>query len=189
VKRLLLLMLILVLSVSLLACTNTSANSGNEPKLNSTEQPVDSYYGQYQMADEGFSSLVKDNKIDRDYNTESANFQKSPEFSTQGWVELESRYKELWDKELNNTYNKLIKELNEAEQKKLLEAQKVWLQFHTNESAFVLETWENLGLGSQGRVQLVMAEKERIRKRTLQLMEYYNMLGGEVEFLYKGVNK
>jgi len=188
VKKLLLLVLILVLSVSLLACTGISADSGNAPQQNSTEQAVDPYFGQYQMADKGFSSLVKDNAIDRDYETEWDKFQKSQEFSTRGWVELEARYRELWDKELNNTYNKLMEELNEAEKKKLLEAQTGWVQFHTNESAFVEAAWEELGLGSQGRIQLVTAEKDRIRERTLQLMEYYNMLGGDIEFLYKGLN-
>lgn len=146
------------------------------------------YFGQYQMAEGGFSSLVKDNEIDKDYKIESATFQKSTEFSTQGWVQLESKYSEIWDKELNNTYNKLLKKLNEAEKKKLVEAQKGWGKFHINESEFVVEAWNDLGLGTQGKVQLVMAGKDRIRERTLQLMEYYHMLGGEVEFLYKGNN-
>jgi uncharacterized protein YecT (DUF1311 family) len=188
VKRLLLLVLILALSVSLLACTSISASSGDEPQQDSMEQTIDPYFGQYQMADKGFSSLVKDNAIDRDYKTEWDKFQKSQEFSTQGWVELEARYRELWDKELNNTYNKLMKELNEQEKKKLLEAQAGWVQFHTNESEFVETAWEELGLGSQGRIQLITAEKDRIRERTLQLMEYFNMLGGDIEFLYKGLN-
>lgn len=187
-KRSLLLVLILALSVSLLACTSISANSGDEPRQNSVEQTVDPYFGQYQMTDEGFSGLVKDNAIDRDYEAEWDKFQKSQEFSTRGWIELEARYKELWDKELNNTYNKLMKELNEAEKQKLLETQAGWVQFHIKESEFVEAAWEELGLGSQGRVQLVTAEKGRIRERTLQLMEYCNMLGGDIEFLYKGLN-
>lgn len=187
-KRSLLLVLILTLSVSLLACTSISANSGDEPQQNSMEQTIDPYFGQYQMADEGFSSLVKDNAIDREYEAEWDKFQKSQEFSTQGWVELEAKYRELWDKELNNTYNKLMKELNEEEKKKLLEAQSGWVQFHMNESEFVNAAWEDFGLGTQGRVQLIIAEKDRIRERTLQLMEYYNMLGGDIEFLYKGLN-
>ncbi len=187
-KRSLLFVLILVLSVSLPACTSISANSGDEPQQGGMEQMIDPYFGQYQMADKGFSSLVKDNAIDRDYETEWDKFQKSQEFSTRGWMELEARYKELWDKELNNTYNKLMKVLNEEEKKKLLEAQDGWVKFHINESEFVEAAWEELGLGSQGRIQLVTAEKDRIRERTLQLMEYFNMSGGEIEFLYKGLN-
>jgi len=158
-----------------------------QPQQSSAEVTTeDSYFGQYQMSPDGFSNQVKDNAIDRDYKEEWDKFQKSPEFNTQSWVELENKYIGLWDKELNNTYNKLLRKLNEEEKKKLIQAQKGWLEFHTNESEFVAEAWEELGLGTQGRVQLVMAAKDRIRERTLQLMEYYYMLGGEVEFLYQG---
>lgn len=71
----------------------------------------------------------------------------------------------------------------------MVESQKGWLQYHTKESEFIVESWEDLGLGSQGRVQSAMSIKSRIRERTLQLMEYYFMLGEEVTFLYKGIDK
>lgn len=168
-----------------------------QPQQNDTAQATDdtkesiynSYFGQYQMSEEGFSNLVKDNGIDKDYKIESDKFQKSPEFNTQGWIEIENKYSKLWDKELNDVYNKLLKKLNEAKKKKLTEAQKGWVLFHINESEFVSVAWSDLGLGTQGKVQLVMAQKERLRTRTLQLMEYYHLLGGEVEFLYKGMNE
>ena len=145
-----------------------------------------SYFGQYQMSDEGFSMYVQDNVIDKNYETETTQFQQSNEFSTQGWIALESKYIEIWDNELNNIYNKLLEKLNEKEQKELREAQKGWLQYHIKESEFVVESWNDLGLGSQGKVQLSMSQKARIRQRTLQLMEYYFMVGGDVEFSYKG---
>ncbi|HYE10801.1 MAG TPA: lysozyme inhibitor LprI family protein [Patescibacteria group bacterium] len=145
-----------------------------------------SYFGQYQMSDEGFSMYVQDNVIDKNYEAETTQFQQSNEFSTQGWIALESKYIEIWDNELNNIYNKLLEKLNEKEQKELREAQKGWLQYHIKESEFVVESWNDLGLGSQGKVQLSMSQKARIRQRTLQLMEYYFMVGGDVEFSYKG---
>lgn len=160
-------------------------NTSNE-NINNQQNNESFYWGQYQMADEGFSQHIKNNAIDRDYQIESDKFQASPEFSTQGWVELEYKYVEIWDKELNDIYKKLLDRLNDEEQEKLRKAQRGWLQFHINESEFVHEAWNDLGLGSQGRVQLAMLIKERIRNRTLQLMEYYYMMGGEVEFLYKG---
>jgi uncharacterized protein YecT (DUF1311 family) len=197
------LVLILILTLILTSCENI--NESNEPVNSKPEanqpQPVNptpsekdnnvdnSYFGQYQMSDDGFSNYVKDNAIDRDYKVELAEFQESTGFNTQSWVELESKYIEIWDKELNNTYNNLLKKLNPKEQEKLREAQKGWLQYHTKESEFVAESWEDFGLGSQGRVQLVMAVKDRIRERTLHLMEYYFMLGEEVVFLYKGTEK
>jgi uncharacterized protein YecT (DUF1311 family) len=160
------------------------------PSVDDDKDNIDNlYFGQYQMSEDGFSNLVKDNAIDRDYKIESDRFQKSTEFNTQGWIEIEDKYSKAWDKELNNIYKKLLTKLNEAEKKELTDAQKGWALFHINESEFVSEAWSDLGLGSQGKVQLVMAQKERIRIRTLQLMEYYHMLGGEIEFLYKGMNE
>ena len=157
-------------------------NTKNDVNIKNT------YFGQYQMSEDGFSKSVENNAIDRDYATEFAAFQKSPEFNTQGWVELEGKYIEVWDKELNNIYNNLLKKLNEKEQEKLRESQKGWLQYHTKESEFIVESWNTLGLGSQGRVQSAMAVKDRIRERALHLMEYYFMLGEEIQFLYKGIN-
>jgi uncharacterized protein YecT (DUF1311 family) len=155
-------------------------------KAKSEETIDNSYFGQYQMSDEGFSMYVQDNVIDKSYEAETTQFQQSNEFSTQGWIALESKYIEIWDNELNNIYNKLLEKLNEKEQKELREAQKGWLQYHIKESEFVVESWNDLGLGSQGKVQLSMSQKSRIRQRTLQLMEYYFMVGGDVEFSYKG---
>ncbi|MDF2523864.1 MAG: hypothetical protein K0R31_1505 [Clostridiales bacterium] len=164
-------------SSSITSKTNIAKSEGNMDS---------SYFGQYQMSDEGFSKYVEDNAIDKNYEIETTQFQKSSEFSTQGWITLEGKYIEIWDNELNAIYNKLLEKLNEKEQEKLREAQKGWLQYHMYESAFIVEAWDDLGLGSQGKVQLSMAQKTRIRERTLMLMEYYFMLGGDVEFLYKG---
>jgi len=202
------LIILLVLSLTLTSCVNVTKSkvpNNTQPETDLTQQisPVpakddnnksdgnieNSYFGQYQMSDEGFSKYVKDNSIDKDYDVELTNLQESPEFSTQGWIELESKYIDAWDKELNNTYNNLLEKLNEKEQEKLREAEKGWLQYHTKESEFITESWDDLGLGSQGRVQAAMLVKSRIRERSLQLMEYYFMLGEEVAFLYKGIDK
>lgn len=201
-KYLVVLLAALMLFTGCVKVDNTKERDNAEPEIsqpqqNDTVQPADDnknnnddpYFGQYQMTDEGFSELVKNNAIDRDYANEMAEFQESTEFSTNGWIQLESKYSKLWDNELNNIYKKLLEKLNDEEKKKLLEAQKGWLVFHVSESEFVAEAWEDFGLGSQGRVQILIAERDRIRKRTLQLMEYYHMLGGEVEFLYEGVKE
>jgi uncharacterized protein YecT (DUF1311 family) len=196
------LIIALILSLILTSCakvneTKAPINPQHETNQPQQENPAhseddksnDSYFGQYQMLEDGFSKYVKDNAIDKDYEVELAKLQESPDFNTQSWVELESKYIEIWDKELNNTYNNLLKKLNEKEQEKLREAQKGWLQYHTKESEFIVESWDDFGLGSQGRVQLAMSAKNRIRERTLQLMEYYFMLGEDVDFLYKGIDK
>jgi uncharacterized protein YecT (DUF1311 family) len=195
---------ILAITFMLTSCTNVNnskAPNNTQPEAVQPQQegtvlmdsPDDQseivYFGQYQMSEEGFSEYVKDNAIDKDYEVESTEFLASTEFNTQSWVELENKYVKMWDAELNNTYKKAMEKLNEKEQAKLKEAQKGWLEFHTKETEFVEEAWNDLGLGTIGRVQLVMAAKDRLRERTLQLMEYYNMLGGEIEFVYQGSTK
>lgn len=161
--------------------------SSKDTEKNNQINTDDSYFGQYQMSEDGFSQYVKDNPIDRDYKIELDKLQKSSDFTTQSRVELEVKYTEIWDKELNNTYNILLSKLNDNEKEKLRSAQSGWVQFHTKEANFVSESWNDLGLGSQGRVQLVISGQGRIRQRTLQLMEYNYMLGCKVEFLYKGM--
>lgn len=188
--------MMLVLLFTLTACGNVNDDvqpikEGSDVNPSQSNDRVQEntdklYYGQYQMSNAGFSEQVKNNAIDAAYKAELTKLQESPDFNTQSWVELEDKYVKLWDNELNNTYGRLLKKLNEKEQKELQEAQKGWLQYHTHESKFVAEAWDAFGLGSQGRVQAVMAVKNRIRERTLQLMEYDYMLGGEVEFLYQG---
>ena len=78
--------------------------------------------------------------------------------------------------------------MNDKEKDMLTESQKGWLQHHLKESEFVSQTFylrdEGPILGSQGRVQTQQAVKGRLRERTLELMEYYFMLGNNVEFMY-----
>lgn len=141
------------------------------------------YFGQYQLSEDGFSQYVDGNSIDRDYNNEFEEFNESENFSTEGFVELETKYRDVWDAELNNTYEKLINELGDSESKKMQESQTGWLQFHISETEFMRETWEKFGLGSQGRVSLLTSEKNRIKRRALELMEYRYMLNGKIEFV------
>ena len=141
-------------------------------------------YGDYDMTGE-FHEQIENNPIDRDYETEWRKLGNSPDFSTQASVELESKYIAIWDKELNSIYQKLIKSLEEEEKVLLRESQRGWLQYHDKQQEFVWRYYygrkSGAILGSQGLVQMRTAYKNRIRERTLELMEYY----GEAEFEYK----
>jgi uncharacterized protein YecT (DUF1311 family) len=159
--------------------------SSKDADTNNQENYYNSYFGQYQIAEEGFSQHIKNNVVDKSYQTESLKLQQSSKSTTRDWLDLESNYVEIWDKELNNIYTKLINKLNDKQKEKLRNAQKGWVQFHINETELVKESWDDFGLGSQGHVELIMSAKDRLRIRTLQLMEYYYMLGGEIKFLYK----
>lgn len=144
-------------------------------------------YGAYDMTGE-FADKVNNNPIDRDYEVEFKELGQSRNFTTLAEVEIESKYVKIWDTELNEIYKKLQAKLNTAEKEILIESQKGWLQYHMKESEFVNQVFyfreSGPVLGSQGRVQMQQAIKERLRERTMELMEYYVLLGNDVDFVY-----
>ncbi len=142
--------------------------------------------GNYDLTGEFYDEMLR-NPIDHDYEVEFNEFQNSKEIiTTLGWGALESKYTEIWDKELNQIYNKLLSKLDREPREALIESQKEWLQYHLRETKFVEKTFINNGyLGSQGSVSLGTVIRERIRERTMQLFEYRYLLDGEVEFLYQ----
>lgn len=142
--------------------------------------------GNYDLKGEFYDEMLR-NPIDHDYEVEFNEFQNSKEIiTTLGWGALESKYTEIWDKELNQIYKKLLSKLDREPREALIESQKEWLQYHLRETKFVEKTFINNGyLGSQGSVSLGTVIRERIRERTMQLFEYRYLLDGEVEFLYQ----
>ncbi|MET3549388.1 uncharacterized protein YecT (DUF1311 family) [Paenibacillus favisporus] len=127
------------------------------------------------------------NPIDHDYEVEFDEFQNSKEIiTTLEWGAFESKYTEIWDKELNQIYKTLLSKLDRESREALIESQKEWLQYHLRESKFIEETFIYNGyLGSKGPVSLTTVIRGRIRERTMQLFEYRYLLDGEVEFLYQ----
>jgi uncharacterized protein YecT (DUF1311 family) len=169
----------------------TDVNAANITRsINELEEECENVdiIGNYAMSDE-FVNIIKENPIDKDYRIETENLSNSSESSTNSWIQLEGKYYSIWDDELNAVYKKLLSKLNEDEQKLLIEAQKGWLQFHINDPKFVTEVFYNREsgsiLGTQGYISMMSLEKRRIRERTIELMEYYYMLGNNVEFEYK----
>ena len=141
--------------------------------------------GNYDLTGEFYDEMLR-NPIDHDYEVEFNEFQNSKEFSTFGWRALVGKYTEIWDKELNQIYKRLLSKLDREPREALIESQKEWLQYHLRETKFVEKTFINNGyLGSQGSVSLGTVIRERIRERTMQLFEYRYLLDGEVEFLYQ----
>ncbi|MDQ0721078.1 uncharacterized protein YecT (DUF1311 family) [Paenibacillus sp. W4I10] len=142
--------------------------------------------GNLDLKGEFYDEMLR-NLIDHDYEVEFNEFQNSKEIiTTLEWGAFESKYTEIWDKELNQIYKTLLSKLNEEPREALIESQKEWLQYHLKETKFVEKTFINNGyLGSQGSVSLGTVIRERIRERTMQLFEYRYLLDGEVEFLYQ----
>lgn len=162
--------------------------SQQAPKMQQGNIDISGNYGVYDMSGT-FLNAVKENPIDHAYKTELVKLNQSSNFTTTIQMGLESKFNKIWDVELNAIYNKILLKLSAEEKENLISSQKGWVQFHTKESEFVNQTFKlrKSGpiLGSQGSVQMLQANKERIRERTLELMEYYSLLGGNVEFVYK----
>ncbi|OPG99582.1 hypothetical protein B2I21_00895 [Chryseobacterium mucoviscidosis] len=170
-----------------------STGNGTEPKEitegrsdASNNEVLTMSIGNLDLKGEFYDEMLR-NPIDHDYKVEFNEFQNSKEIiTTLGWGALESKYTEIWDKELNQIYKKLLSKLDREPREALIESQKEWLQYHLKETKFVEKTFIYNGyLGSKGSVSLVTVIRERIRERTLQLFEYRYLLDGEVEFLYQ----
>nr|WP_145160637.1 lysozyme inhibitor LprI family protein [Paenibacillus terrae] len=142
--------------------------------------------GNYDLKGEFYDEMLR-NPIDHDYEVELNELVNSKEdITTLRWGALEGKYTEIWDKELNQIYNKLLPKLDREPREALIESQKEWLQYHLKETTFVEKTFISNGyLGTQGSVSLAKDERERIRERTMQLFEYRYLLDREVEFIYQ----
>ncbi|OXL81716.1 hypothetical protein BCV73_00500 [Paenibacillus sp. SSG-1] len=152
----------------------------------SNHEVISMNIGNYELKGEFYVEMLR-NPIDHDYEVEVNEFQNSEEIiTTLEWGALESKYTEIWDKELNQIYKKLLSKLDREPREALIESQKEWLQYHLKETKFVEETFIYNGyLGSRGPVSLATVIKERIRERTIQLFEYRYLLDREVEFIYQ----
>lgn len=126
--------------------------------------------------------LLESNPLDRDYDRDMRN----PEnFTTMGMAKATGKYIELWDKELNVIYQKLLLKLTDEQKELLINSQVGWLQYHETEQVFINKALSK-DAGSFFAVQRVNSFRLRLRERTLQPMAYYHRLGGEVQFVYKG---
>lgn len=142
------------------------------------------YYGAYQWFDR-FSELINDNPIDKDYYLEFEKLQKSIDFSTSKWVELESKYTKFWEDEMNNAYNHLLGILDLNDQKNLMASQDNWLEYIKNESDFVKNKFIHTGwIGNQGYVQLTIVNHKKYKERAIELLEYIFIIEDKNEFLY-----
>ncbi|WP_172198721.1 lysozyme inhibitor LprI family protein [Saccharibacillus qingshengii] len=198
-------LLLLLLSALLSACQShppsTASNSAAQP-VTASEQPpnpgnigegadssdnerLSMNVGNYELKGEFYEEMHR-NPIDQDYEREFDAFQNTTKImTTLEWGALESKYAEIWDKELNQIYKKLLAKLDRESRKALMESQKQWLQYHLKETKFVEDTFIYNGyLGSQGVVSQSRVTKERIRERTMQLFEYRYLLDRKVEYLY-----
>ncbi|WP_238652439.1 lysozyme inhibitor LprI family protein [Paenibacillus piscarius] len=181
-------LLLFFIATVLSACHNSSQPTmlNSETKSIMKGNMLPKSIGNYDLKGEFYDEMLQ-NPIDHDYEVEFNEFQNSEEFTTFAWRALVGKYTEVWDKELNQVYNKLLAKLDRESKQALIESQREWLKYHLRETEFVGKTFIDNGyLGTQGSVSLDTVTMERIRERTMQLFEYRFLLDGEVEFVYQG---
>jgi uncharacterized protein YecT (DUF1311 family) len=92
-----------------------------------------------------------------------------------GRIECEHIAADLWDNELNNYYNDLMKRINTKEQEILKESQRKWIEYRDKELNFS----ETFYFGFQGTMWGTVAAGRRcdiIRSRALELKAYMDVL-------------
>lgn len=139
-------------------------------------------YGAYDMSGD-FTQELDQNPLDRDYKLELA-----ITGSMKDMHQLEAKYINLWDRELNVIYQRLLARLDDERKDLLIDAQVGWLQWHTRENEYLSKTFAQFPkYGTLQPLLQARAFKSRLRERTLELMEYYYLECGEkADFDYNG---
>lgn len=131
-----------------------------------------------------YKQISYSNPISKDYKVELEKLLNTPNYSNTKVLELQHEFNDIWDKELNIVYNKLLNKLEKEEKELLKKAQTGWVQHHMNEGKFFARTISRR-LGSLGRFENMDEDMERLKRRTLELMEYCYYLGEDFDFSYE----
>jgi uncharacterized protein YecT (DUF1311 family) len=95
--------------------------------------------------------------------------------STAGTREKINQAREMWDREMNRAYKKLMSSLNPEQQTVLRESQKNWLKFRDSESR-VIGTVVASREGTMWQLTATDKGMELVRQRAMQLLVYESLL-------------
>lgn len=139
----------------------------NGPKiLESLDEKLENRGGRFSVG----SSDEKEHWIDKSFN----NCEWTTNFE---WGECIKKHSELWEKELDNIYQSLLKKLKDTQHKKLIETQTNWTKQIELEKDF-LYSFDDLQqkIGREGMFVSATNFMNKIRERTLELEEILNRL-------------
>lgn len=95
--------------------------------------------------------------------------------STAGMTNCAYKAYDAWDKELNRSYNALMKELSPKEKEILKNAQKKWLDYRDNEFKLIDAIYSKV----EGTMYIPMRVEERIaivKQRSLKLTSHLELM-------------
>lgn len=95
------------------------------------------------------------------------------DYSTVGMRNATNKAREMWDKELNVVYKKLMSKLSKSDGDVLRESQRNWIKFRDSEGKVISQLIATM----QGTMWQMTADSmwmNLTRDRTLRLRDYYN---------------
>lgn len=133
-------------------------------------------------ADE-FSSLITNNPIDLRRDELLKNY----DGSSRMIIEISSKYKEFWHREMEVAYTQLMSLLDEEDQQSLVNSQTSWESYmenkkHIEESFYNEQKYDVVGTL---RVALTVEENAKETKlRAYSLLEYLYIITGEIKMVF-----
>ena len=129
------------------------------------------------------TSFCQETKHPIDIETETC-MEKDP--STMAMIECSRVAGEKWDAEMNKYYNLLLSKLGEDAKTSLRDSQRMWLDYRDAEYKAIDDyysyIYDQAGGGTMYSMMQAGARMEVVRKRALEIISYYEMVG---EFLGK----
>jgi uncharacterized protein YecT (DUF1311 family) len=95
--------------------------------------------------------------------------------TTRGMITCEQLGLELWDKELNKTYNELMPRLNREEKEALKKSQRSWIAYRDQEIIFSSRFYTKMQ-GTMWGLVATSRKREITRARAIELKEYLEVL-------------
>ena len=93
--------------------------------------------------------------------------------TTYGMMQCEAVAREEWFIEINNYYNLLLDTLSESADSLLKASQEAWIEYNLKEKSFSSSLYYSEMDGTMWRVVNAGRMKDIVRKRALELKEYY----------------
>lgn len=167
----------------LLISSGCSPNNNNPPKNENT--PLQSFNDDSEKNENtSFQSLFENNPIDKAFKAEMLNFNGS----TLQEVSSARKLKIYWEKEVHNSYDILIKLLDDENKIALETSQKAWEEYiknveTLNSHIYYLPESKYTIVGYNANYMLDLAES--VKNRAFELMGWVYAFTGEVNFIFE----
>ena len=173
-------LLIILFIATLSACNNVAKT---EFEIESEIESVSKLEPEFRTVYEDYTirDILKENPIDAEY------FPVLFEGDRHEYLQNEAHYRDLWRAEVDNTYNALLKILDDEDKEQLKKSQDGWNDYMSGNqqiqiSYFYIQKYE--GSGQDNKMFAMSYQSYMTRNRAIELMEYLYFITGEVNFLY-----